>query len=201
MPPFSDSPGISGSGATTGRAAVRNQIGLGGGRIEIVGSEPGAESGARRRGVATLKTMNVCLFDLASLRFERSADRGVVLVRTASGELLASSTVPVDADEGRCAATVCDEALARGTVLRYVDGQGDMAVPIALYNPYSGDVAVDALPHTRAFGDGRPLRLDPNGALAVLDGDTLVVDGRPLAWIPAGAVSCSRALAAHPDPI
>jgi hypothetical protein len=143
--------------------------------------------------------MRVCVFDLASLRFSRTSDRGTARVRTAAGELLASTRGGAALTDRQVAAALCDQALAGARVIRSVDGC-DEAVPVGFYNPFSAEVAIGALPATAAYSDGRAVPLAVDGTVAALDGDRLHLAGRLLDRLELDADVVSRALAAHPDP-
>jgi hypothetical protein len=159
---------------------------------------------ARRKVVTRLAWplmvyMKFCLLDLASLHFEHTAGGDVVVARTPGGEIISRVDVEPGTDNRRAAAAACDAALAGGTLLRSVGGR-DQEVQIALYNPYSSEVALGGLPETKNYGDGDPVILPNQGALAHLEDGFLHVGDRRLPVVALSSASCSRALSAHPDP-
>lgn len=141
------------------------------------------------------------MFDLAALRFVRSATGDSLSALAGTGELLAVIDVAPGTAEREAALAALDAALDRARVPResvLLPGQR-VRTRVALYNPYSAEVAVGSLPDTVAYGDGRPLELPATGALGVLDGEVLTVGARALARREPTPASLSRAYLAHRD--
>jgi hypothetical protein len=136
-----------------------------------------------------------CVLDMSSLRFHR--DRGRIAVLAGSGEMLVSCADDESLDDREAALCGMDTLLATGKLRRHdADGSHVEAV-VALYNPYTMEVAVGAMPDTVVYGDGSPLELPGAGALAGSDGGELVLGARTLAVREPEWASVLRAQAAH----
>lgn len=135
---------------------------------------------------------------MATARFRWSPDRRSLAVLAHSGELLAVVDVRDGWSEHEAALRALDAALMSGRVLR----QGALC-QVAWYNPATFEVAVGALPETKAFSDGDMLSLDAHGLLAVLDDDKLTCEGgRVLSeCLYDSYAKLTRAYTAHSAPI
>jgi hypothetical protein len=76
-----------------------------------------------------------------------------------------------------------DRVLASGRLTRLTGGVASR-LPVALYNPYTAEVAIGPVPATQAFSAGAPLPLPAQGLVCELRGDELI-------W-PDGTVLCAR---------
>lgn len=166
---------------------------------------------ARRRRSGTLGGVDgateYLVLDLASLRYQWNAARTAVAVLTAAGELLAVADTPPGTDEREAAFAATDAALARARVNR-PGPTGRVRYRVALYNPYSGEVSVGAVPDTRVFGDGDRLELPAAGAPALLSPGPEPVLGvagaaagelRPLPLRQVSFAALTRVYQAHAD--
>lgn len=140
--------------------------------------------------------MELIICDLATLRYQWVAHRTRLQAVTARGEFLAAVDVRAGVDEREAAFLACDAALGRGWVRR--DGR---RLRVGLYNPYSAEVAVGALPDTAVFADQAPVALPVDGAVAVLDDGAepaiVLGDGRRLPRQARTYASYTRAVNAH----
>lgn len=111
-----------------------------------------------------------CVFDAASLRFVRSHDGTTLSVRSATGERLAECAVQ-GSDRREHALAGLDAVLASGKVLRpsLEDPARRAKVRVAIYNPYTAQVAVAPLPDTVTLGDFEPLALPLAGLVGAFD--------------------------------
>jgi hypothetical protein len=91
-----------------------------------------------------------------------------------------------------------DEALSSARLSRSVDGEPTL-VRVALYNPFTHQVAVGPLPHTAVFSDGSRVDCPPSGLLASLDEESLTLPrGRALQVVEMGSFSqLTRVVEAH----
>jgi hypothetical protein len=141
-----------------------------------------------------------CIFDLASLRFALDPEGASVTVRAPGGEVLGLAAVGDERDQRNVAFAACDAALAQGTVLREDDDGLPVAHKIAFYNPLTGQIAVDAVPHTRVFAGTDLLVLPAEGLEVVLVDGELRGGSVTLSERPVSAATASRAAAMHPAP-
>jgi len=122
---------------------------------------------------AIIRSRNVLVLDMATIRFRWGPEKATCAAVTSRGEVLAVvETARDDAgnlDVPGTAYRAFDEALGSGSVLRVLDDGSAVPVrhEIALYNPFTGEVAIGAVPATITFADGRPVELDPAGVTAV----------------------------------
>jgi hypothetical protein len=106
----------------------------------------------------------IVIFDLATLRFRRSARGTSMSVVAASGEVLAVvDTLAIDRNED-AAYAACEHALAAGNVER----EGTLH-KIALYNPYSAEISYKAAPDSEIFGDGEAHPIAVDGSVANIE--------------------------------
>lgn len=145
---------------------------------------------------------DVLVLDLSSLRYQWDADRRFLTAFTSAGEVLAVADAG-DLSDREAVFAACDLALAEGSLLR-ADRTGELsALPIALLNPYTLEVAVGAVPNTEVFSTSHEFfreegewvasrRADGEGA-----GEYLEVGGHRFErWEPSFA-SLTRSLTAH----
>ena len=134
---------------------------------------------------------NIYLCDLGALTYQRPEPGRVVVSAPGVPELLIA-TVPAAASDREAVFLSLDQVLGQGKVPT-LHG----LVPVGLYNPLSGEVAVGSLPVTLAFTDGEPLPIPEDGVFATLDGGTLVVGDRVLSPRSDTWTAVHEAVAAH----
>lgn len=115
----------------------------------------------------------VLVLDMTTLRFRwNDPDRTAVAALSAREEVLAV----VDADPAEPLSAIAframDAALAGAHVLRTnpEDPVSPMRYRVGLYNPFSGEVAIGAVPSTVAMSADSRLVIDASGATGVLQG-------------------------------
>lgn len=141
---------------------------------------------------------HIVIFDLATLRFRRSARGTSINVVAASGEVLAVvDTLAIDRNED-AAYAACEHALAAGNVAR----QGTLH-KIALYNPYSAEISYLAAPDSQIFGDGDAHPISINGSVAGIDngadGTCIILDGTRIKQRDTTLTGATRAWAANEE--
>lgn len=134
------------------------------------------------------------IFDIATVRYRFSAARTSVTALAPTGELLAVVELAPGTSDREAAFAAADAALRAGRVLR-----GDVRARVALYDPYTAEVALDPVPATRTFTDRAPVSFGPEGTLAVLDDRGLVIESRVLGPVTRSFAATSRALLAHQE--
>lgn len=144
------------------------------------------------------------MLDMAAVRFVRSEDGMSLSALAGTGELIALIDVAPGTADREAALAAFDAALDLARVPRpsLTDPSRIVRTRVALYNPYTCEVAVGALPSTVAFGDMAPLQLPPSGVLASRSADepdVLVVGARRLPRRVPTPASVSRAYVAHHD--
>lgn len=138
---------------------------------------------------------------MATLRFQRSGT--ALRVATRSGLVLGTVHPRRNEARGDMAFRAMDAALSGGRVLEIDPGDPRARVhrEIALYNPFSADIAYGPVPQTLTFNNGEPLPIDPDGTPATLtltDGKaTLTIDSVALHTIERGALETSQVIAAQ----
>jgi hypothetical protein len=137
-------------------------------------------------------TMDYWVFDLASLRYRSDPDSGRLSVLTAAGEILASIEVEETTSEREAVFRALDDALSHGRLVR-----AGGAVPVAFLNPYSNQVAVDAIPDTVTYQSEDTLDLGDMGKPAILRDGLLQIDGQHLVPITPDMGSIIEALTSH----
>lgn len=135
----------------------------------------------------------VLVLDLATLRFAWQAERSVLALLSAPGELLAVVDCAPGTTERQGAFAVLEEAAATARLVR----EG-VEYRVAFYNPYTAEVSFDATVANRVFAARTPLTLAAAGAPASITGDTLTLAGRQLSErTDFDATDALRAVAAH----
>lgn len=120
---------------------------------------------------------HVVVYDLATLRFRRSARKTSMSVIAASGEVLAVCDTSVADTNEDAAYAVCEHALSAGRVQR-----GEHLCRVALYNPYSAEISYLPAPESVVFGNEQGLALPVDGEVATVHEDS---DGM---WLALGGV-------------
>lgn len=149
---------------------------------------------AQGRGLPTLTTMDLWVFDLSSLRFRSDRPAGRLSVLTSAGELLASVELENGTSDREAVFRALDAALAHGRLAR---PEGTRA--LAFLNPYSNQVAVDAVPETVTYQASELVRISELGAPATLRDGLLELDGHTLVPVTPDMTSVMEALTAHRD--
>jgi hypothetical protein len=138
--------------------------------------------------------MDFWVYDLASLRFRPDRAAGRLSVLTSAGELLASVELQNGTSDREAAFRALDDALAHGRLVR-----PDGTRALAFLNPYSNQVAVDAIPDTVSYQASDDLRLGELGAPAVLRDGLLEIEGQTLVPVTPDMTSVMEALTSHRD--
>lgn len=143
----------------------------------------------------------VLVLDMATLRFLRAGT--ALRVATRSGLVLGAVHPRRNEARADMAFRAMDAALNGGRVLEVSpeDPRARVHREIALYNPFSADIAYGPVPQTLTFNNGGPLPIDPDGTPATLtlaDGKaTLTIDSVALHTIERGPLETSRIIAAQ----
>lgn len=166
--------------------------------------------------------MDLLVFDMSGLTVE--AESRLLSLRASTGELIFSALtdrLPPEVAEhlylrqhsrsdlgGR---TPDDEVWLREAVFAVFDlalGEAEIfrvditgvrrTCRLGLYNPYTGDVAVDSVPVTRVFRSSAPVATPPEGVVGrEYDGTVTLETGQTLAVCELSFTSMSRKLVAH----
>jgi len=143
---------------------------------------------------------DLLVLDLAALRYQWDADRRFLTAFSPAGEIL-SVVDGADLSDREAVFAACDLALAEAALMR-PDADGVLCdLPIALFNPYTSEVAVGAVPDTDVFSAPAPFLPEADEWRASRDrdeeGEFLEVAGQRFdRWEPTFA-SLTRALVAH----
>jgi hypothetical protein len=139
----------------------------------------------------------VVVFDLATLRFRRSAKRTSMSVIAASGEVLAVVDTVGHDSNADAAFAACEHALSAGRVRR--DGTIRRVV---LYNPYTAQASYGPAVDAVIFG-GEPLAVEIGGSCGMVQVDgpesTLDVAGVVRTAVQVSVAAASRAFLANRD--
>lgn len=105
------------------------------------------------------------LLDMASITLTHDPETGIAQALTSEGHLLAAirtDNAPTPADQ---ACQLLDAILEKGTILAINpnDPQQRIAHKIALYNPFTQDIAVNALPLTERLTANQNIPLPKSG--------------------------------------
>jgi len=143
--------------------------------------------------------LDVWLLDLASIRFSWSPGSSCLSVFSSRLEVLAvvklDPTLPVE----ELATRGFNEVLERGKITRVLDTGGRSTFRVALYNPYTAEVAVGGLPRTKAFSDREALQISDEGCPGAVRGNQLWLAGRKLEYVPVSPAHIIHAKAAHEE--
>lgn len=149
----------------------------------------------------TAQSHDVLVLDMTTLRFAAGGPGSALRVTTRSGVHLATTHPRRKELRSDLAFRALDAALATGYAL-VVDPHDPRArtrLRVALYNPYSGDIAFGGDGATLTFASGEPLALDADGTRARVvvdtDGATLVIAGREVPALYRTPAELSRVLA------
>jgi hypothetical protein len=138
------------------------------------------------------------LLDLAGIRFSWSKGSSCLSIYSSRLEVLGVVQLDPELSTEEMALRGLDEVLANGRVER-VQFDGRVVFPIALYNPFTSQVAVGAIPLTRTYSDRAVIDMDDDGCRAKLVEEELYVDERCLPLVPVGPGAVSRAKLAHEE--
>lgn len=110
----------------------------------------------------------VLVVDMTTLRF-RARTGGPVTVTTRTGQVLTTVHPRKDESARSIAFRGMDAALATARLpLPQAHPDTPRFGPIALYNPFTGDVSFGAVPDTITFSSGTPVPLDADGTIGVI---------------------------------
>lgn len=154
-----------------------------------------------REGGSHLAPVDLCILDLASLRYQRNRARTSVTVYSALREVLAVVDTPADMDDREVAFLAADAALSTARLVRIDPERGRVRARLGLYNPYTAEVSVGAVPETKVFSDEELLELPEAGLLGRLEGKgsqvRLEVPGRTLIPVEHTFTSLTRVYSSH----
>jgi hypothetical protein len=136
--------------------------------------------------------VKIVVFDLSTLRYRLSAKLGRVTALAPTGEILARVDVAPATSPREASYLAANAALDQGRVVR--DGE---TCRIALYNPYSGEASLNAVPATVVYSAGAPISLDEAGTTFEMKGDRLVSDETVMHVVAPSVARTSRAILAH----
>jgi hypothetical protein len=143
----------------------------------------------------------VLVVDMTTLRFRTRATGGPVAVTTRTGQLLATVHPRKGESQQSIAFRGMDAALATARLPLPQTGPGTPRFgPVALYNPFTGDVSFGAIPDTVTFSSGTPVPLDADGTLGVVTPGcvpVLQVCGRHLPATDRTVTELTRVIAGH----
>ena len=134
----------------------------------------------------------VWLLDLSKLDFQWGRDKKSCIVSLSNGEKLGEQEV--DTDSPREAAFEALEYLLRKKGVSY---RGESYEMIALYNPFSKEISLNATPDTIIYGDFHELTISDEGASGLLYKDRIELKDRILIPIPPTLDIVERALSLH----
>ncbi len=138
----------------------------------------------------------VVVYDLATVRFRRSAKGRSMSMIAASGETLAVVDTNGDATNEDAAYAACEHALNGARVRR--DG---VVCRVALYNPYTAHIAYLPAPDSVIFTNHEPRSIGMHGETGVVyfDGEqhTLEISGEQIDEEQLTVSAASRAWDAH----
>lgn len=143
--------------------------------------------------------MDLIVLDLSTLRYRWNAAKTALAATTALGEVVSVVDTAPGLDAREAAFLACDAALARGRLLRAApeDPARTRTYRLALYNPYSAETSVGAVPDTQVFCDRRPLALELGGSVAHLADGRLLVGGRILSPVEESLEALAASYQAH----
>lgn len=145
--------------------------------------------------------MRLWLFDMGTIRFCWDRHRGALTVYSPRREVLGVLALPETTTLEEVAFCGYDAALAKGRIERVAVGAGRVRAQVALYNPYTAEVAVGGEGRTRTFADHRLVSLEADGSLVDLDENGLWVGGRCLPECHRDARALSRAVTAYEESV
>lgn len=145
-------------------------------------------------GPSTVTGVRYVVFDLSTLIFGVSPEGVTLSLRTADRVLLGSCELQAGQSRSEAVFQLLDDVLDRCVL------PGDEPSRVAFYNPFTGDVALGAVPDTISFSAGGPLELAAAGTAATFDGGVLTLEsGLCLVPVEPSADRLLAAFAAHPS--
>ena len=133
----------------------------------------------------------VVVLDLAVLRFEWGPNRSSISAWTPGRKLIGLCALEAGVSDREAVFKVLDEALK--TLIEGPSGTGRLA----LYNPFTAQIAFGGVPSTVTFTDREPVALEIEGANAVVVNGCLEIDGRVLDPLTPSLEEVEFAFAAH----
>ena len=134
---------------------------------------------------------------MASLKFRWNTDKSVLSVSSPQAELLAQVHCPEGTSEREAAFLALDAALASARIKRTEPGGSRALRRLALYNPYTAQVAVGSVPRTETYGDGHTMDIPLEGLPARIEDDFLWAGDRMLSQLQFDYEDINAAMAAH----
>jgi hypothetical protein len=127
--------------------------------------------------------VNVVIYDMASLDFQWGPGQRSLRLVTSRGNALSWLDLETGVDPRDAAFLACDDALERGRVAmpEAIDAfsSGDatrrLRCRVGLYNPYTAQVSIGAVPRTKIFDGAGALEVPVQGLFGELTDDELVL--------------------------
>lgn len=140
-----------------------------------------------------------CILDLATVRYSWGPERATLSALSGTGEVLATVDADPGADLRELALRALDTVLDRTRLLRVFpsDPTNRQRVRVALYNPHTAEVAVNALPATTTYSCGSPLDIPASGALGAIGDGMLMVGTKCLSQRASSRPALTRSWQAH----
>jgi hypothetical protein len=137
-------------------------------------------------------TAAVCAFDMASLRVRVQEHALGIEVCAATGEELVSFTSELTG--GALVLEAFDQVLATATVLRRDETGEVVKCKVALLNPFTMEIAIEALPRTKSYELPRDVPVPLSGLVLTVSNSSCSMAGRqlePVALKRDGLVRCA----------
>lgn len=141
--------------------------------------------------------MNTIIYDMASLKYRWNADKSALSVFSPQAELLAQVQCPKGTSDREGVFLVLDAALASARIKRNDAGGARGLRRLALYNPYTAQVALGSVPRTETYGDGHTLSIPAEGLPGRIEDGLLWVSDRVLSRLELDYEDINAALSAH----
>jgi hypothetical protein len=145
--------------------------------------------------------VNVVIYDMASLDFQWGAGQRTVRLVTGHGNALSWLDLEAGLDLRDVAFLACDDALERARVAMPTGSAGEsrrLRCRVGLYNPYTAQISIGAVPRTKVFDGAGALAIAAQGLLGELNDDELhLADGHILQATTGSMSDLTRRLESH----